>query len=187
MSPSTATSEPYVRVDTEAGSHVYKARRVLYGMASLLLGALIAVVVADGVRVVDIFGVDTEHARAEGGGYELDVRYGTVSRPGLATPFDITIRRPGGFDEGVVVVAVDAEYLSIWDENGLDPTPSAATADDTSIIWEFDTPPTGETLVISYDARIEPAAQRGKVGRVAILDAAHQEQLSVTFKTRVSP
>jgi len=183
---SIGTLEPSVRVDEADGHHVLRRRRQLYAITSAVLGLLMGLAVIDAAGVADVYGVDTEHVRATADGVELDVRYGTVSRPGLATPFQITVRRAGGFDSPVVV-AVDAAYLSLWDENGLDPDPSSSTADSSDVIWEFDPPPSGDSLVITYDARIEPAAQQGKSGRVAVLDASAREIVAVTFTTRVLP
>ena len=91
-----------------------------------------------------------------------------MSRPALATPFDIEVHQDGGFD-GPVRIAVDQEYLRMWDENGLVPAPSAETVMGPWVVWEFD-PPIGDTLLVTYDARIEPAAQEGRSGAVAVLD-----------------
>ena len=96
------------------------------------------------------------------------MRYGTVSRPALATPFEIEMTRPGGFD-GPVTVAVTSSYLAMWDENGLDPSPAEETATAEETLWTFE-PPAGEVLAIMFDARIEPGAQSGRSGRVAVLD-----------------
>ena len=108
-----------------------------------------------------------------------------MSRPALATPFDIEVHRAGGFD-GPVRIAVDQEYLRMWDENGLVPAPSAETVMGPWVVWEFD-PPIGDTLFVSYDARIEPAAQEGRSGAVAVLDDDDAPIVQVDFTTRVWP
>jgi hypothetical protein len=185
VTPSIGTLDPSVHLDRDDGRHVRRARRILYATTTSVLGAIVGLAAIDALGVIDVYGVDTAHVRAAAGDLELDVRYGTVSRPGLATPFEVTVTRAGGFDEPVVL-AVDAEYLSLWDENGLDPEPSASTADGSAVVWEFD-PPRGDSLVITYDARIEPAAQWGKAGRVAVLDADGLEIVAVTFTTRLLP
>lgn len=180
------TFEPAVHVERGDGRQMLRKRRALYFVSTGLLSLIVALAVVEGAGVADVYGVDTAHVRAAGGGYHLDVRYATVSRPGLATPFEITVRRPGGFD-GPVVVAVDSAYLSMWDENGFGPQPAAETTDGQLLIWEFDTPRHGETLVVSYDGRIEPAVQWGKAGRVAVLDADGAPQATVAFRTRILP
>jgi len=45
----------------------------------------------------------------------------------------------------------------------------------------------GDTLVVSYDGRIEPAVQWGRAGRVAVLDADGPPQATVAFRTRILP
>jgi hypothetical protein len=161
-----------------------RGRRVLYGATSLVLAVIVLLAVLDGVGVTEAYGVATDHVRDEGGGCALDVRYSTVSRPALATPFEIEVRRPGGFD-GPVSVAVSHEYLRIWDENGLYPTPSSETTMGGWLVWEF-APPLGDTLRLTYDGRIEPGAQRGQSGAVAVLED-DVPVLDVEFRTRLRP
>ena len=168
----------------ERGSAL-SSRRVGYAITTALLSALMAFVVIDATGGPDVFGVDTDTARDQADGLTLEVRYATVSRPAIATPFDIRVSRPGGFDVPVRV-AVDQEYLRMWDENGLVPAPSAETVMGTFVVWEFD-PPIGDTLLISYDARIEPAAQSGRSGAVAVLGTDDLPLAEVSFTTRVLP
>ena len=182
---SSGTLERVARVDGVDGAGLRRKRRALYAVTSTMLTLLVGVAVLDGLGIVDVYGVNTDRVAATSGGFDLEVRYSTTSRPGLATPFEITVRRAGGFEEPIVL-AVDSAYMSIWDENGLDPEPAASTSTATSLIWEFDPPP-GETLMISFDARIEPAAQRGKPGRVAVLGGDGSEVVAVEFSTSVLP
>lgn len=167
----------------EARADIARRRR-LYLVTSVVVTAIAVLAVADATRAVDAFGVSSDHVAAAGGGYELDVEYGTTSRPGLATPFAIEVRRPGGFD-GPVTVAVDHHYMQMWDENGFYPTPSSETTDGRWLLWEFD-PPEGDVLRFTYDARIEPAVQQGRGGRVAVMDGG-APVVEVDFHTRVMP
>ena len=107
-----------------------------------------------------------------------------MTRPALATPFEIVVSRNGGFSAPVTIL-VDRAYLAMWDENGLVPAPSAETTRDEWVEWEFD-PPTGDTLTVWYDARIEPGAQSGRDGSVAVLEGG-QAVVTVEFSTRVWP
>lgn len=132
------------------------------------------------------YGVLARDATARSAAYELDVRYGRITRAGLATPFDITVRSRGGPFSEPVRVAVSSEYLAMFDQNGLDPDPAAATADDRMVVWEFDPPP-GAVLRISLDARVEPAVQWGRGGSVAVLSADDRPVVSVDFHTWVLP
>ncbi|MBW3581441.1 MAG: hypothetical protein KY431_10435 [Actinobacteria bacterium] len=54
-------------------------------------------------------------ASGTGGGYELTVRYAEVSRPGLATPWSLELRRAGGFGTDTVSVATTSSYLDIFE------------------------------------------------------------------------
>lgn len=161
-----------------------RIRQAGYAATTALLTALVLGAVLDGAGV-DVYGVDTAHATAASAGWELDVRYGTRSRPALATPFDIEVTRAGGFD-GPVTIAVSSDYLAMWDENGLDPQPTAETQDSEYLRWTFEPPP-GEVLAVSFDARIEPGAQNGEAGRVAVLDEAGRELVAVDVRTTVLP
>jgi len=166
------------------GERNLRRRRRGYAVTTGLLALLMLLAAADAVEPVAIFGVDSAEARASGDGYDLTVRYAEVSRPALATPFEIEVHRDGGFD-GPVTVAVDQDYVKLWDENGLYPAASSETSDGRWILWEFD-PPDGDTLRIVYDARIEPAAQQGRDGAVAIVDdGVHVAR--VDFHTRIWP
>lgn len=176
---------PLARVDGEEGRLLQRRRLWLYRVTTLVLSAVMLAAVVDAAGVFPFYGVDSRHAVASGAGYELDVRYAEVSRPAVATPFDIEVRRQGGFD-GPVTVAVSSDYLSMWDENGLDPAPSKETARPGMLIWEFDPPP-GDALEISFDARIEPAAQRGKRGFVTVLGPDGAPLVAVSFRTRLRP
>lgn len=160
-------------------------RRVLYGATTAVLAVIVGVAAADGLGVVDVVGVDSATVEADGGGYHLSVEYGVVSRPALATPFEIVVSRSGGFD-GPVTIAADRAYLKMWDENGLVPDPSSSTADRDQVIWEFE-PPDGDVLAIFFDARIEPAVQSGRPGWVAVLGPGGETAVQVDFETRVLP
>ena len=180
------TFEGILHLGDEPDAAVLRRRKVGYAFTAAVLTAIVAAAVVDAATPVGIYGVQTRTVSATSAdGLQLDVRYGTVSRPALATPFDIEVTSPGGFD-GPVTVAVRSEYLAMWDENGLDPSPAEESADGELTLWTFD-PPDGDVLGISFDARIEPAAQNGEAGRVAVLDDDGATLVSVDFRTRVLP
>jgi hypothetical protein len=129
-------------------------------------------------------GVHTRTTTARGGGYELTVTYGQVTRGGLATPWSLEIRHPGGFD-GPVTVSTNTKYLDLFDENGFDPEPSSVTATADSVIWTFDEPE-GDTLGVSLDARLEPAVQWGRTGVTSVL-VDNQPVVTAKYKTWVLP
>jgi hypothetical protein len=131
-----------------------------------------------------MLGVKSRTTTAQGGGYELKLTYGQVSRPGLATPWSLEIRHPGGFD-GPVTVASSNAYLDMFDENGFDPQPSKVTQTPDEIIWEFEPPP-GDTLGVSFDARVNPGVQWGRSGTTSVL-VDGQPAVTARYKTWVLP
>lgn len=150
------------------------ARRVGLSLlvAVLLLGA------------ANLLGVRPASVSASGGGFGLTVTYAAVSRPGLSTPWAVEVRRPGGFD-GPVTIATTGEYFHLFDENGLDPDPDAATATPDLLVWEFQ-PPDGDVLEVTFDARLEPASHLGRSAETSIL-VNGAPVVSVRYTTVVMP
>lgn len=132
------------------------------------------------------FGVRHAEVAAEAEGYELTVKYGEASRPGLATLWEVEVRHRGGFD-GPITLATTASYFGAFDENGLDPDPDKAYGEGERIIWEFE-PPEGDVFSLSFDARIEPAQQLVTFpARTALLDEKGDEIVAVSYETRIWP
>ncbi len=173
--PSTPTQPP--PADVVRQTRARTARRIFVAFLALFLlgGAL------------DLYGVRTTTRSATGGGYELSVTYGRVSRPGLATPFSFEVRRPGGFPQGLTVAALSS-YFDAFDENGFSPSPESETDDGERTIWQF-APSPADTMTVSLDARIEPGVQlRRAKGRLEILSAPDGPAvLTVAFSTFVMP
>jgi len=159
------------QVRARTGRRVFTVVLALF----LLLGAL------------GFYGVRTATASATGGGYELSVRYATISRPGLATPWSFQVRRPGGFPDGLTV-AVTSSYFDAFDENGFAPQPEQELVDDERTIWHF-APSTSETISVSFDARIEPGVQLTRVkGQLAVLTGrTGPPAVTVGFGTLLMP
>ena len=149
----TAPEEPNLLISRRA--------RIIRRLFMVLLAGILA------IGLSGWLGVRSATASASGGGYELTVTYGKVSRPGLATPWSLEIHHQGGFD-GPVTVSTNTKYLDLFDENGFDPEPSKTTATPDEVFWEFE-PPDGDTLGVSLDARIEPGAQWGRTGETSVL------------------
>lgn len=183
METSAATPAAHSTIEG-LGTSGRRAQRWLYAATSLGVAAVVGIAATDAIGVTSAYGVRSAERRDEGDGYELAVRYPAVSRPGLASPLRLTVSHRGGFDEPVVV-AVDRAYLTLWDENGLSPAPTSEIVDGSWIEWEFD-PPVGDTLTVTFDARIEPGAQRGQDGAVRVV-VAGRSVAEVEFRTRVMP
>ncbi len=172
--------------DSDGRRRTHRLRRLGYAVTTAVLSAVMAVAVLDGLGVVGAVGVDDAEVAASADGTTLSVRYPTVSRPALASPFVITITRAGGFGEQQVEVTVSTDYMALWDENGILPGPAEETAAAEDLHWTFD-PPDGEVLRITYDGRIEPGAQSGGPGRVAVLDDDGAVVVAVRFETQIRP
>jgi hypothetical protein len=130
-------------------------------------------------------GVRSTTSRAVDAGVELEVLHAAVSRPGLATPFEVRVRRDGGFD-GPVRVAVPADYLALLDVSAVQPTPTSETTRDGQVVWELDRPE-GEVLQVAVDGRVEPSRSRGASGQVAVLDGAGEVVVETEIRTVVLP
>ena len=107
-----------------------------------------------------LLGVHSTTQPGSGGGYEVTVEYAAVARAGLDVPWKVQVRRAGGFD-GPVTLAVTADYFDIYEEQGLDPQPTAESSDGTYLYWTFDPPPVGDQLAVDFDAYIQPSSQLG--------------------------
>lgn len=130
-------------------------------------------------------GVRTAHTSATGGGYALAVEYPRVTRPGHAVPLAIEVRHAGGFGDEPVELSVSTAYFALFDENGVQPAPSAETATGDVLLWEFDPPP-GEVLRVYFDTRSGPNRQRGASGTVSVLNGG-TPVVSVRVRTTVMP
>ena len=135
--------------------------------------------------LLNVYGVRTRETSATAGGDRLTVRYASVTRSGLASPWSVELRRAGGFPSDTVTLSADAAYFDIFDENGVEPEPVASRNDGDRIVWTF-LAPMGDTLTFSLDARIEPAVQLKRArGRVSVPEG--DPALSVGFSTFVMP
>jgi hypothetical protein len=147
----------------------------------VLVAALMGVLV---LAVANLLGMRTESVTATGGGYRLSVTYGSVSRPGLATPWGVEVHRPGGFD-GPITIATTRRYLMLFDHNVFYPDPAGVTATRDRLIFEFDPPP-GEVFRVTMDGRIEPTEHVGQSSETSVL-VDGLAVVTVSYTTRVVP
>jgi hypothetical protein len=133
-------------------------RWTLVALATLAMGA----------GLLGLLGVREAEASVNDGGYELSVRYAAVSRPGLATPFDVTVSRDQALPEQISI-QVSSEYLAAFDENGLDPQPSESFSDGEIETWLFEIPPGEQRVTVSFDARLEPSVQWARTATVTLV------------------
>lgn len=139
-----------------------------YVLRLVSVGFIAALVIAG---VTGILGVRTASAIGSGSGYQIQVTHAVITRPGLATPFHVTVGTLDGSPlPARVTVRIDANYLEMFDENGLDPKPSASYQADSWTWWTFEIPSGRDHLEVSFDARLEPGVQWAREGSVAIVD-----------------
>ena len=114
----------------------------------------------------------------------MKVTFASVTRAGLATPWVAEITHEGGF-HGPIVLETTGDYWKLFDENGLDPEPSASRTNGDFLVWEFD-PPDGDTLVVDFDARLAPAVHLG-TGATTRVMVEGSPVAQVHYDTRVVP
>jgi len=146
-----------------------------------MLTALAVVVV---LALTGLLGVHTSTAVAERAGYAMSLRYPAVARAGLDVQWQVTVTHPGGFGKDVTL-AVTGDYFDIFETQGFHPEPSDETRDGHTLYLTFTAPP-GDTLVVYYDAYIQPASQQGKSARVAVLDHG-VPAVWIDYRTRLLP
>ena len=100
-------------------------------------------------------------------GWTVSVTYASVARAGLDVPWHATVEHLGGFGS-TVTLAVTGDYLDIYETQAFHPEPSAEWRDGRTLYLQFDSPP-GDTMVVSYDAYIQPAAQEGRRGTLSVM------------------
>lgn len=134
-----------------------------------------------------ILGVRTTTASKSGNGYRIEVTYAAVTRGGLATPFAIVVGTTDGSTlPEVVTIRVSSDYLAIFDDNGMEPTPTGSFNSGGFTSWEFEVPPGESTLEVVLDARLEPAVQWGESASVELwIDG--ELQASTALRSRVMP
>jgi hypothetical protein len=148
----------------------------------VLVGVLVLIVAAG---ATGLLGVRSTTGTGEGGGYQIEIEYAAVARAGLDVPWQVHVRRPGGFD-GPVTLALTADYFDIYEEQGLDPEPASQSSDGEYLYWTFDPPPAGEEFVVDFDAYIQPSSQLGASGDVSVL-LGTERVASTPFHTWLVP
>lgn len=110
---------------------------------------------------LDLLGPRTGEVSAENGGHTLRLEYPQIARAGEPAPLHILVDASAGFGDTVTLRLCNA-YFDHLDFQSWYPNPSAETALPGGLIYEFDPPPTGDTLDISLDARVAPGQLGGR-------------------------
>ena len=131
-----------------------------------VLAVVLAIV---GAGTFGVLGVHTTESSASESGWSVRLSYAGIARPGLNVPWQVT-----------------GHYLDIFETQGFHPQPSHETRDADTLYLTFEAPPSRDTLIVTYDAYIQPSSQLGHRGAVSVLD--HGRRLAtVAFTTRLLP
>ena len=145
------------------------------------IGAIALVVI---LGLGNVLGLRTTTVSASEGGTTLEVTYASVTRPGLATPWIVVVRRAGGFEDPIVI-STTADYFSGFDFNQMYPEPTSTSRRGTDLVMTFD-PPAGDVFRIEFDGRRTPTFQlSGTTTTTVRLDGV--DGPSVTYRTWVMP
>jgi hypothetical protein len=159
-----------------------RVRRAQWGRR-VLLAILVAILVAG---AVGLLGIRSRTAEANAAGYDLQVHYASIARPGVEVPLDIQVQRDGGF-AGDVTLAVPSSYLSALDAQSPQPEPKSTTSDGDLVVFRFDPPP-GDTFGVAWEAQVDPAANMGrKEATISVIGDDGPPATSVSIRTWVLP
>ena len=176
ISPSTtrSTTDDLAGIDDRRQGQAFQVRR---GAAFLLALLVVA-------ALLGLLGVRTEEVTARQDGWTLSVRYPAIARAGLDTPWEVTVTSADGFGDSLTL-AVTGRYFDLFETQGFHPEPSESTRDDDTLYLTF-TAPDADTFVVTYDAYIQPASQRGSGASVAVVDGT-TPLVQVSYRTRLLP
>lgn len=148
------------------------------------IGAVGILVVAG---LLGFLGVRTATAMASANGYTVEVTYAAMTRPGLATPLEVRVSRDDASSlPPMVTTRIESSYLTMFDENGLDPEPVSSFQSGQWTLWTFEVPDGAQILEVTFDARLEPAVQWGRDSTVTV-EVGGEEMVTVGFMTWVMP
>ena len=160
----------------EGTAALWARRAFLAALALALVGALLG---ALGDRT------ERTTATSDDGRWTLSLLHASLSRAGIDVPWEVTITREGGF-EGPVVLGVTGSYFDLYETQGFRPEPAASYRDDGTLFLEFEPPPSGDTMVVAYDAYVQPASRQGSSGTLAVR-SGDAVLVSLDFSTALLP
>lgn len=163
---SSGASGATVGSTLEGVSGIGEHRRAAHGLwlRRATVVVLAAIIVAAGSGFL---GVKSMTAAAHSDGYRVEVTYARVARAGLTVPFTIRVRTPQPIVTNVVI-GISADYFSMFESQGSVPEPSNVAADSGTVYFTFAPPPSGNVVVVDYDAAIRAGAQQGESASIRI-------------------
>jgi hypothetical protein len=134
---------------------------------------------------VGLLGVHSRTVSASGGGVHASLTYPGTARAGWDVPWHLVVTKDGGFGTGAITVAVSRSFFDIYETQGFHPSPDSETSDGDYVYLEF-APPPGDTLVVDYDAYIQPTAQVGRRSHLKIITDG-QQRVALSWHTFLLP
>jgi hypothetical protein len=132
-----------------------------------------------------LLGVHSRDVSSSGQGYRATLSYPAIARAGWDVPWHLVVTAPGGFGDSDVTIAVSRSFFDIYETQGFHPEPDAETSDADYVYLRF-SPPPSDTLVIDYDAYIQPTAQRGRRASLVLITDG-QQRLRLSWRTFLLP
>jgi hypothetical protein len=191
VDPVRAPAQPGARSSTLPAVDLRDQERRARRSARTRHGFFLLLAIVLVLALLDVFGVRTGSVSARGtySGTDLvlTVDYAEVSRPGLATPWSVTVEAVGGGSlPPALTLDTTAAYLDQFDENGLDPEPTETARGAEWSSWTFE-PPVGATVfTVSFDARLEPGIRWGEEGSTRLV-VDDRLLLAVRYRTWIWP
>ena len=130
------------------------------------------------------FGMRIASTSVERDGVSFRVEYASVTRSGLATPWQVEVRSPAGFS-GPVTIATTAAYFDRFDFNQWYPEPSGTASRGDVLLLTFERPE-GELLRVRFDGRASPTFGLSSSATTS-LETAGLPPLSIDYRTWVMP
>jgi hypothetical protein len=139
------------------------------------------------LTAVGLFGERDRTTSVESGPYEVVITYPQVTRPGLSAVLEFEIRRTDGEPlPDQVTIETTAEYLRLWDDHAVEPTPDVMRGDGDDVVWVLLPEGDATELTVVLDARIDPSLSWGRSGRTNVY-ADDERIATLRFKTWLAP
>ncbi len=137
--------------------------------------------------VVGVFGERGRATTVVTDQYEVIVHYPQVTRPGLSSSLEFEVRRTDGqsLPEQLTFEST-TDYLRLWDDHAVEPTPDAVRGDDEDTVWVILPKADATSIRVLLDGRIDPGIQWGRSGTTTVY--ADQERIAtLDYRTWVMP
>jgi hypothetical protein len=151
----------------------------------ILFSALLVLFLA--VAVVGLFGERGRTTVASSDEYEVIVHYPQMTRPGLSSALEFEVRRTDGQPlPEQLTFETTTDYLRLWDDHAVEPTPDAVRGDDRDTVWVILPEADATSIRVLLDGRIDPGIQWGRSGTTTVY--ADQEAIAtLRYRTWVMP